>query len=451
MPDDVIPDDVITEDEREDPPADQEDPPADQAPDRAAPDPGAETPLSRNRDFGLLWLGQFTSVLGSRMSQVAYPLLVLAMTGSPVVAGLVATARAVPQWVLGLPSGYLADRWDRRRLMLTCDLVGFLSLGSIVTARFAGVLTYPQIIVVAVVEGSASVLFSPAEVGALRHIVPTGQLRSATARNEAREYGAMLGGPPLGGSLFAVAQALPFLGDALSYLVSFTAISMIRTKFRTVPVTGAGPGSLYKGVRDGLGWLARQRFLRAGVLMVAGSNLVGNGMTTLLIVVGHERGSSAAVVGTVLTLSGLGGLLGSFIAAGVADKVPVSWVVVGFPWVWVALIPLLLVPGSVLLMGVVFGLMLAAAPLWNAVLSTYRIVLVPDELQGRVDSACRFVTQSVSPLSPLLAGVLLEYCGSTTTLLAMLGWMVALAVVGTLLPVLRNPPSICGETSATPA
>ncbi|MDQ2835885.1 MAG: MFS transporter [Actinomycetota bacterium] len=408
-------------------------------------DPASDrpVPLSRNRDFRLLWVSQLASVLGSRMSYVAYPLLVLSLTGSPVLAGLIATARAAPQWILGLPAGGLADRWDRRRLMLGCDLIRFLALSCIVVGLLTGLLGYPVVIVIALIEGSATVLFSPAEVGALRHVVPASQLRAATARNESREYGAMLAGPPIGGALYAVASVLPFLGDALSYLVSFVTVSMIRTPFRSAPVDRSGPGSLVTGVRDGLRWVWRQPFLRSSVLMVAGSNLVGNAMPTALVVIAHERGTSAAVIGTVLTLGGLGGLVGSVIAGWAADRVPASWVVVGFPWVWAALLPLLLIShGQVLMMGAVFGLMLAAAPLWNSVLATYRIVLVPDELQGRVDSACRFLTQSVTPLSPPLAGVLLEYTSITITVLAMFGWMLMLGVIGALLPTLRHPPDL---------
>jgi len=402
-------------------------------------------PLSRNRDFILLWTGQLSSVLGSQMAYVAYPLLVLAITGSPVLAGVVGTARALPQWILGLPSGYFADRWDRRTLMLTCDLVRLVAVTSLVVGLLTGVLSFPWIVVVVVVDGCCAVLFSPAEVGALRHVVPAGQLKAASARNEAREYGAMLAGPPLGGSLMTVSPALPFVGDAISYLVSFISVFLIRTKFRTAPVERENVGSLFRGMGDGLRWLARQRFLRASLVMVAATNLLGSSMTIVFVVVGRELGASTAAVGTAMTVAGIGGLLGSFAAAALAQRIPASWVVLGFPWVWAALLPLMLIAGNVVLMAVVFGLMLAAAPLWNAVLSTYRIVLVPDELQGRVDSACRFVSQSVSPLGPLLAGVLLEYLGTTPTLLAMCGWLLVVSIAGTLAPVLRRPPVLLDD------
>jgi MFS family permease len=402
-------------------------------------------PLSRNRDFVLLWAGQVTSALGSQMTNVAYPLLVLAITGSPVMAGLVGTARALPQWILGLPAGYFADLWDRRTLMLTCDLVRFLALGSVVGGLLTGLLTYPWVLVVVVVEGCGSVLFSPAETGALRHVVPPAQLKSAAAQNEAGEYGALLAGPPLGGSLMALSQSLPFLADAISYLLSFVTVFLVRTKFRAAPVDRDGMGSMYRGVGDGLRWLSRQRFLRASMVMVAATNLIGNAMSVVLPVVGRELGASTTEIGMALTVSGIGGLLGSFVTAGIANRVPAAWVVLGFPWVWAVLLPVMLFTGNILAMAAVFGLMLAVAPLWNAVLATYRIVLVPDELLGRVGSSCRFIAQSVSPLGPLLAGVLLQYLGSADTLLIMTGWLVLVAIVGTVVPALRRPPVLPGE------
>lgn len=90
-------------------------------------------PLSRNRDFRLLWLGSVVSVLGSRASAVAYPLLVLGLTGSAADAGLVGFTATVPYPLL-LPAGALVDRWNRRRLMIGCDIGRALALGSIVAA-----------------------------------------------------------------------------------------------------------------------------------------------------------------------------------------------------------------------------------------------------------------------------------------------------------------------------
>src|SRR3954465_11220062 len=81
----------------------------------------ASAPLWRNREYVLLWCGQTVNVIGTQVSQIAYPLLVLALTGSPAKAGFVAAARTVPYRVIALPAGALVDRWDRKRVMILCS------------------------------------------------------------------------------------------------------------------------------------------------------------------------------------------------------------------------------------------------------------------------------------------------------------------------------------------
>ncbi len=399
-------------------------------------------PLRRNRDFAKLWVGQFASTLGSQTSYVAYPLLILGLTGSPLLAGIAGTARAVPQWALGLVAGALVDRWDRRRLMLICDVVRLLALSTMVIGLTTGIAGFPLIVAVALVEGSATVVFSPAETTALRHVVPATQLREASARNESREYAAMLSGTPLGGALYSIASFVPFLFDAVSYLVSFLSIFLIRAPFRDEGPAGARQ-PIVASVADGVRWLWRQPFLRGSTVMVAATNLVGTALPTTLIVIATNNHVPPVAIGLILTMGGVGGLAGSVVAAWAARRVSPAWVVLGFPWVWAALLPLLLLRGStVWVLGIVFGLMLAAAPLWNSVIFTYRVVLVPDELQGRVDSSCRFVTQSTAPLGPLLAGVLLEYGSATLTILALTGFTAVVGLVGAATRSLRHPPDI---------
>lgn len=87
--------------------------------------------LWRNRDFLLLWARQIVSSFGTQVSQLAFPLLMLAITGSPAQAGLLGALRALPFTILGLPAGALVDRWDRRRTMVLSDLGRAVAMGSI--------------------------------------------------------------------------------------------------------------------------------------------------------------------------------------------------------------------------------------------------------------------------------------------------------------------------------
>ena len=110
-------------------------------------------PLWRNRDFLLLWNGQTISTLGTNISTLALPLLVLALTHSPAQAGLLTATRLLPYLLFSLPAGALLDRWDRKEVMIRCDLIRWLALGSVPLAFALGHLTLVHLYVVAFLEG----------------------------------------------------------------------------------------------------------------------------------------------------------------------------------------------------------------------------------------------------------------------------------------------------------
>ena len=198
--------------------------------------PNAAPPLWRNRDYMLLWSGQVVSTLGTTASTVVYPLLILALTGSPQAAGIAGALRSLPYLVLSLPVGALIDRWDRKRVMILCDVGRGLAALSIPIAMAFDVLTLWQIYAATFIEGSLFVFFNIAEVAALPRVVPALQLPQAAAQNEAGFGTANIVGPSLGTFLYQVfGRAVPFLADALSYAVSVLSLLRIKTHFRSDP------------------------------------------------------------------------------------------------------------------------------------------------------------------------------------------------------------------------
>src|SRR5687767_4847689 len=139
--------------------------------------------LWRNRDYMLLWGGQVVSVLGSSISSIVVPLLILAITNSPAAAGIAGALGAIPYVLFSLPVGALIDRWDRKKVMVLCDLGRSIAFASIPIAMWLDVLTIWQLYVVAFVEGTLFVFFNIAEVAALPRVVPKEQLGDATAQN----------------------------------------------------------------------------------------------------------------------------------------------------------------------------------------------------------------------------------------------------------------------------
>jgi MFS family permease len=192
----------------------------------------AAVPLWRNRDFLLLWTGQVVSTAGTRVSGLAYPLLVLAITGSAAQAGLVAAAQTVPFLIWFVPAGALVDRWPRKRVMLVADAGRAVALASVAVAVLSGRLVIGYVVVAAFAEGTLYVFFLLAETAALPYVVPRAQLPAAVAQNQARDHGATLIGQPLSGLLFGLSHALPFAFDAVSYLVGVAMTAPIREGLR---------------------------------------------------------------------------------------------------------------------------------------------------------------------------------------------------------------------------
>ena len=188
----------------------------------------AAVPLRRNSGFRMLWIGQLLSDTGTNIGSLAYPLLILALTHSAVLAGVVGTARAIARLCLQLPAGALSDRFDRRLTMIVCD-----SLRAVVLAVL-GLLIVAASRVVAGRPGR-----EPDRGRCWRHFRSGGHggaardragraARAGVGGHRGPGYSADLAGPALGGVLFGLGRAVPFLADAVSYMVSFGTVSRIR-------------------------------------------------------------------------------------------------------------------------------------------------------------------------------------------------------------------------------
>src|SRR6266700_1492297 len=135
--------------------------------------------LWRNRDYLLLWSGQALSDIGGAVSELAFPLLVLAVTHSPAQAGFVAALRALPATLFSLLAGVLVDRWDRKWVMLVCDTGRALSLASIPVAYALGHLTIWQLYITAFLEGTLMIVFTLAKTATVPRVVTQAQLTTA--------------------------------------------------------------------------------------------------------------------------------------------------------------------------------------------------------------------------------------------------------------------------------
>ncbi len=395
-------------------------------------------PLWRNRDFNLLWSSQTLSELGGQATYLAIPLLVLAVTGSPWDAGVAGTAYAAAQTAMRLPGGAFADRWSRRRAMLLSDAARVALLAVLVTSVWLGFVSYPLILCVVVGIGAFDVLFSPAEIACLPSLVPKHQLPQAFAQNEARQYGAGLAGPPLGGLLYGITRAAPFLLDLITYAVSFVAVAAIRAPI-SEPANGHTDTTVRAEIREGLRHVWRTPFLRALVAVAAPLNFSMAGALFSTTVVLREQGVPAATIGLAQGVVACGGLLGAFAAPALVRRVSLRQLVIGIGWLLVLCLAVATALTGHLAMVAPLAVGLFFAPAANTSLFSHLAATTPQTLQGRVISVVIFATQTLAAVAPFAAGGLIEQVDPVAGMLLCAGAVLASSIAATLAPGLRSP------------
>jgi hypothetical protein len=371
--------------------------------------------LWRNREFNLLWTSQSLSDLGDAVAQLAMPLLVLAVTGSAVRAGLVGTVAQVARLLSRLPGGVLADRVNRRRAMLACDairLVAFAGLAAVIATGHVDLLV---IVAVAIIDAVCGTMFQTTEHAALRSIVEQSRLPDAVARNEARTYGTSLAGPPLGGLLFGLAPALPFVGNALSYLASLAGVGLIRK-----PLQGDAeqpPGGHRAALLEGLRFVFGNSFLRAVLTIAAPLNLALNGTVFAIIVTLQRNHVPPGVIGLTETIVAIGGLIGALVAPTLQRWFLFPALIRFICWAATGVLVISSLLTATLAAAIPLALAVFLGPACNAALFGYQAAITPDRLQGRVLSVIFMFAMSASAAAPALAGLIVAKVSSQAAVL----------------------------------
>ena len=405
----------------------------------------SDRPLRRNRDFMLLQAGQLLSQLGSQTSSIAYPLLVLAITHSPAKAGLVSFARLLATALCALPAGVAADRWSRRGVMIASDSVRAVAVGGLAALILVDALPFWPIPVVAFVEGAGTAAFSAARAGALRAVVPIPQLPAAVSFQTGRQAAVNVAGPPLGGALFGLARALPFLVDAVSY--AFSTVSLLAMRARFQEAREPDRASVRARLDEGFRFLWDNRFLRTVAFLFGLGNFIGPGLTFSLVVIGTHQGLSGGKVGVLVAAFGAFVLLGSLLSPLVRRLLPVRGILLLELWTW-PLCALFLVWPSVY--ALTLGILPAALviPSTDSIVHGYRIAITPDRLLGRTESAWSSIALLIAPLGPLAAGILLDAVSERATIAVFAAVALVLALWGTLSSAVRDAPRLDAFTAA---
>ena len=396
-------------------------------------------PLHRNRDFLLLQTGLLLSSGGSQMTAIAYPLLVLTLTGSAAKAGLVAFARLFAMAVFALPAGLAADHWSRRRLMIAAHGVRAVAIGTLAGLVASDEVVFWAIPLVAFVEGAGAAVFSAAQSGAFRAVVPTPQLPAAVAVVTGREAAISVASPALGGVLFGIARALPFLVHAVLYVFSALALLAMRTPFQQKREVDRLP--MRARVAEGFRFLWDNAFLRTVSLLFGLANFIGPGVLFAIVVIGEEQGLTSGRVGLLVAAFGACVLVGSLLSPLVRRRLPVRGVLLLELWTWVGCGLFVIWPNVYVLTASILPTALAI-PSTDSVVHSYRFAMTPDRLMGRVASVWTTIGLAIAPLGPLVAGLLLESTSARAAIAVFAAAGLALALWGTLSGSIRAAPSL---------
>jgi MFS family permease len=394
--------------------------------------------ISASADFRRLWLGDAVSKLGSSMAGMAVPLLAATTLGASTwEVALLSTFATLPLLVVGLPVGAWADRVRRRPVLVAADVARAAALASVPVAALVGAVTIEHLYVVQLVVGTATVVFDVSLGAYLPTLVGRARLVEGNGRLEANRSVAYLAGPALAGQL---AQRLgatwTVLATVLGYLWSAVWVASIRTP-EPAPAP-PGDRNLVREIRAGLRFVLGEPFVRATTLhSVTASLSLSTRYAVEILFLLRTVGLSAAGVGALVTVAGVGAVAGALLGGRIAGLVGrcrtvlYSAVAMG---AFGLLIPLTDPGPRLLFFAVGAGMVAFSITANNVVAASLRQALCPDHLLGRMGATTRFLAWSGLPLGGVLAGAL----GSAVDLRTIL-WLTAVGLLLSSLWIVLSP------------
>lgn len=395
--------------------------------------------LTRNRDFTRLWIGTSISQVGTGISALAFPLLAFALTHDTTKTALCSACYWVGLLAMLLPAGAMADRYDRKSLMRVSALVGAIAYATLAVAALLHRATLPHAMAVSLVTGIAEGLFGPAESSAIRSVVSSEELPTALSQNQAREHIASLVSGPVGGALFSLGRAIPFVVDAASYAVNWVLLAGLRTDLSPTR-SDAPPTKAWKAVIDGFHYIGVNPFQRVIAIWAPLTNLAANAIFYLATYRLIAQSTPPWQIGLIETVAGCAGIVGAAVAPWIVDRMPTGWLTILAAWSFVPLLVPMAIWGNVVVICAAVAVALLINPAGNVGIGAYYQAAVPRELLGRVNSTSQFLGFAGMWVAPLLAGVLLATLGGRDGMLAMAVVSAAVALIPTISRTVRTIP-----------
>ncbi|MEU5932881.1 MFS transporter [Micromonospora sp. NPDC047187] len=365
------------------------------------------TSSALGRDFRLLWSAAVSSRFGDALRTPALALLAATVTRDPRIIAAVTVAGQLPPLLFGLLGGVYADRWDRRRTMALVDGVRAAVVAALAVVVALNRVSVLVLLVAAFLLATLGTLFDSASFALLPALVPADALPRANGRLQAGSAvaGGFLGAPAAG-VLFAVAPALPFALDAVTFGAAALLVLALSPPPAITPATARRRGSVWSEIVEGLRWLRAHRTLWRVTLLTAASNLAISGIMAVLVLyaldvlrvppAGYGLFAAAAIVG------GVAGALGAGRLAARLGTVPALRAVLAVETMALTGFALARHPVSG---GIALAVFAAGTVAWNSLWASYGQRQVPSDLLGRVGAAQRMVGLLTAPLGAALAGL----------------------------------------------
>ncbi|HWV34159.1 MAG TPA: MFS transporter [Thermomicrobiales bacterium] len=360
------------------------------------------------QEFLKLWTATGLSNLGDGIWLVAAPLLAATLTRNPaLIAGLV-FAQRIPWLLFPLFSGVLADRLDRRKTMVGATLFRATLVAILAITVLTGTVSLPLLYALFFLITAAETLFDTSSTALVPAIVPRDQLKKANARLAGTiSVTNQFVGLPLGGFLFARAAALPFTLGVAGLGAAAGVLSTLRGSFRAGQDDARPARGFRAEIGDGVRWLLHHRLLRTTAITLGVLNLVLVAQVSIMVLYAEERlGLGPAGYGLLLTMSGLGGVIGSLVAERIVTAIGEA------RYLRLAVLIEAVIPAAIALTGNAFvagGVLFVFgvhAITWGSVLVSLRQELTPDAMRGRIQSVHGLIENGTAAPGALLGGFL---------------------------------------------
>lgn len=389
--------------------------------------------LLRNRDFQFLAVGQGLSVLGSSAAAVTLPLLVLAVTRSPLRVGLVEAVWTGSVAIAYLAAGPIADRFRRRAIMLWCEYGRTVASAAFAATIMAGKTPMPVLLGAGVVLGLLTAPFATVGLACVRAIVPDGKLTDALAVSNVRNQVAGLLGPLAGGFLFTLGPSLPYWLNTGSFAVSVASVHALRTHLSGA---GGGESGWWTAFAEGIRFLWRDRVLRSVTVIASAQNLVVDGISLTVVVRCTRLGMSSVSIGVLYDCWATGALIGALAAPRLLDRTSLRSLLTASGAVCTVAVPLMAASNGIVVLAPLLAGCASAVSLSSSVITLIRVTHMPDHLQGRAQGAAGLLLMGAPPVGAALAGLLIEHFSATISFLSFAAVLVVLTV-----PAARTAPS----------